>query len=220
MSLYEILNIDPTSTKEQIKKAYRNLAHKFHPDKEGGDNDKFTDINKAYAVLIDDTARNRYDETGQSDKIDIRKAAQDAIISIFIGVIETNPDDVLIRMDIIKFIQKSINENMGNVKVNIKKIGKDKKRLSKLLNRIKRKNKKNNIFNAVLGARIDGLNRSAKAGSEQLKMWGEALNILAEYKDDKPEQDDFVGTLERDAKRAFKENFMDVLKKRGFNFGI
>src|SRR3990167_7655257 len=61
---YKILEVDKSATKEEIKKAYRKLAHKHHPDKKGGDEKKFKDINEAYQVLSSDTKRAQYDQFG------------------------------------------------------------------------------------------------------------------------------------------------------------
>jgi DnaJ-class molecular chaperone len=57
---YETLGISETATQEEIKKAYRSLASKHHPDK-GGDTAKFQEIQAAYAVLEDENKRAQYD---------------------------------------------------------------------------------------------------------------------------------------------------------------
>src|SRR5436190_20880430 len=62
---YEILGIDKKAPKEEIKKAFRTLAHKYHPDKKTGDNAKFKEINEAYSVLSDDKKRAEYDSYGR-----------------------------------------------------------------------------------------------------------------------------------------------------------
>lgn len=61
---YNILGVARDATKEEIKKAYRKLAHTYHPDKAGGDEAKFKEINEAYHVLSDDTKRTQYDQFG------------------------------------------------------------------------------------------------------------------------------------------------------------
>ena len=50
---YQILGITKSATEEDIKKAFRTLAHKFHPDKKGGDEAKFKEASEAYALLSD-----------------------------------------------------------------------------------------------------------------------------------------------------------------------
>ncbi|KAL7034993.1 hypothetical protein ACKWTF_008205 [Chironomus riparius] len=66
-SLYEILGLPKTSTPEDIKKTYRKLALKYHPDK-NPDNpeavDKFKEVNRAHTILSDQTKRNIYDNYG------------------------------------------------------------------------------------------------------------------------------------------------------------
>ncbi len=61
---YAILGVNKGASKEEIKKAYRKLAHKHHPDKNGGSDDEFKKINEAYYVLGDDERRTNYDRFG------------------------------------------------------------------------------------------------------------------------------------------------------------
>lgn len=63
---YDILGVSKGATDDEIKKAYRKLAHKYHPDKSGGDEAKFKEINAAYQVLSDKTKRQQYDQFGQT----------------------------------------------------------------------------------------------------------------------------------------------------------
>ena len=63
---YKILNIPKSSSKEEIKKAFRKLAHKHHPDKNGGDEAKFKEINEAYTILSNDQKRAQYDQFGSN----------------------------------------------------------------------------------------------------------------------------------------------------------
>jgi curved DNA-binding protein len=66
---YKILNVDRKASTEEIKRAYRELAKKYHPDKNQGSKTaegKFKEINEAYQVLSDPEKRSRYDTLGDS----------------------------------------------------------------------------------------------------------------------------------------------------------
>merc|ERR1719356_2198421 len=61
---YKLLEVDKNASDAEIKKAYRKLAVKHHPDK-GGDPEKFKEITRAYEVLSDSDKRSKYDRFGE-----------------------------------------------------------------------------------------------------------------------------------------------------------
>ncbi len=63
---YELLGVTKGASKEEIKKAFYKLAAKYHPDKKGGDEAKFKEVNEAYQVLSNDQKRKEYDMYGQT----------------------------------------------------------------------------------------------------------------------------------------------------------
>ena len=63
---YEILGVGKDASADEIKKAFRKAAVKYHPDKDGGDEAKFKEVNEAYEVLKDQQKRQRYDQFGHA----------------------------------------------------------------------------------------------------------------------------------------------------------
>lgn len=61
---YNILGVNKEASKEDIKKAFYKLAHKYHPDKKEGNEKKFKEVNEAYQILSDDSKRSKYDQFG------------------------------------------------------------------------------------------------------------------------------------------------------------
>jgi molecular chaperone DnaJ len=63
---YSVLGVDKKASQDDVKKAFRKLAHKYHPDKSGGDEAKFKEVSEAYAILGDEKKRREYDTYGQA----------------------------------------------------------------------------------------------------------------------------------------------------------
>lgn len=63
---YEILGVEKGSSQDDVKRAFRKLASKYHPDKKTGDEARFKEISEAYAVLSDEKKRAEYDTYGRS----------------------------------------------------------------------------------------------------------------------------------------------------------
>lgn len=63
---YKILGVERGASEDEVKKAFRKLAHTYHPDKSGGDEAKFKEVSEAYSVLSDKKKRQQYDSFGSA----------------------------------------------------------------------------------------------------------------------------------------------------------
>ena len=63
---YEVLGVSKSASADEIKKAFRRKAVELHPDKQGGDEAKFKEVNEAYEVLKDSSKKQRYDQFGHA----------------------------------------------------------------------------------------------------------------------------------------------------------
>jgi molecular chaperone DnaJ len=63
---YKTLGVDKNASQDEIKKAFRKLAHEHHPDKKGGDAEKFKEINEAYQIVGNEEKRKKYDQFGDA----------------------------------------------------------------------------------------------------------------------------------------------------------
>ena len=83
---YEVLGVDRSADDATIKKAYRQLAKKYHPDANPGDKEaeaKFKEASEAYAVLSDSEKRRQYDQFGHAAILMVEPAVQVQADSIF-----------------------------------------------------------------------------------------------------------------------------------------
>jgi curved DNA-binding protein len=104
-SFYSKLGIEPSSSKAEIKKAYRTLSMKHHPDKNNNTDEskkKFQEINEAYETLSDDEKRQQYDSPMKGHNIFHANHGQ-------------NPQDIFSNL----FGMNGMSSGMGNIRVNI-----------------------------------------------------------------------------------------------------
>ena len=87
--LYEILGLNENATDEEIRKAYKQKAQKYHPDRESGDKEQFALVRTAYDVLKDPARKQRYDETGEAGPAtNVDQMAVQVIAQLFSQAVE------------------------------------------------------------------------------------------------------------------------------------
>lgn len=113
MSLYDILDIDENSSQEEIKKKYKELVIKYHPDKNDGNEEYFVKIKNAYETLKDPDKRGFYDKIRYFKKKQVNREDIQEIIAYISEIIELLQNITMIdiialiiklMIDIIKFL--------------------------------------------------------------------------------------------------------------------
>lgn len=133
MNLYLILEVSKEATKEEIKKAYRKLAFKHHPD-QGGNKEDFNLILNAYNVLSDEELREFYDKTGQVKKNDFIQRFNAFISEIIIPtIINTNS---VSNVDMVERMCATIKKAKSELNLHIEKIENKSKSLQEVIDRL------------------------------------------------------------------------------------
>ena len=88
-SYYEALGVEKSASQDDIKKAYKKLAMKYHPDKNPNDKaaeEKFKEVSEAYSVLSDESKRSSYDTYGHAKGHEFQSHSQQDMEDIFNSV--------------------------------------------------------------------------------------------------------------------------------------
>lgn len=119
MDLYNILEIEPTSTETEIKKAYHRLAKVYHPDKnkEPNANEKFQKIQSAYEILSNDKTRQEYQKMNYKDKLSFVEILEKIINDRF-NMAELKKYGINLEKTDLEYIQKNIINFFNKLNVN------------------------------------------------------------------------------------------------------
>jgi curved DNA-binding protein CbpA len=121
MTLYDILDVPPTASPEEIKTAYRKRSRTTHPD-HGGSSEEFKKVNEAYAILSKPSSRQHYDKTGQTHQDDI----DNQLAALFVSILEKEPhkDPFEVARQIVAHQKKSEEKQVRDSKTTLKKLEK------------------------------------------------------------------------------------------------
>jgi curved DNA-binding protein CbpA len=175
-NLYKILGIRKNATKQTIKKAYRELSKKLHPDK-GGNIEEFNELNKAYQILMDDEKRKKYDDGDNIENI-LKKSEEFLIIGTMFNLVIEQSDPM--KTDIIKATKILLNNKIAENNNLKNKNKKDILKYNTFLGKIKHKNKKN-FLGEILEGKIMKSEKNIEFLEEKKKSLEKALEIIGEY---------------------------------------
>lgn len=174
MTHYEILGVPRDADASAIKKAYRKLARKVHPDHAGGDSTKFQELTAAYECLIDPVKRSAYDAGDEVTEQDLEKEALDVLEGMFgVGIDEKWPDLVAETKSRLLVGDETFKQGIAKQRV-------AHKRLQRLHGRVVRTDGgAQNAFDGALKAKLEDL-----AKLERSRRIGKlALELLQGYAD-------------------------------------
>lgn len=176
-NLYDILGIKKDASKEEIKKAHRNGVKKNHPDK-GGDPETFREIQLAYDVLSDDTRRNTYDTTGETDKPrDTFTEMFASFIDALIGQVEVSRTD---NIDLIDIGTNMLEQELVELTRKQQAVNKALALLEKALGRMDSK-KGNNLMKDITQAKIKNYILQLTKLEEGITFYKRAMEELQEF---------------------------------------
>ena len=179
MNYYETLGVDREATKDEIKKAFRKKAEATHPDKKGGSEKAFKNLNEAYLVLKDPIKRERYD-LGKYDKYEPESSPVFQIVAqmfndIFIMVAESGD----FTMDIIQTMKRGIRDQISK---GLNQIAKNEKVINNM-NKIKaRIISKNTLAVDIIEGQIKKIKYSTEQINKEIKVNEDVLEFLEDYK--------------------------------------
>lgn len=179
MNLYADLGVDEAASAADIKRSFKRRASKSHPDK-GGSTEEFQKVQRAYAVLSDESKRKRYDETGQDgDLPDLRVMAQVQLSALFCQLIEKSDPDTTPFIDQLKRI---CNEGLVMGRQQLRQQEAKIAKLAVAKCRLGRKKVEGpNFLAAALAQQTQQANAQLEGIKQNLALGDEMLKLLADY---------------------------------------
>lgn len=134
MNHYETLGVPVDATGGEIKAAYRRRAQETHPDREGGNEEEFKKVGKAYEVLGNVEARAQYDAGGMVDKDDPKHQIRQALSQMILSLLSGSNDPT--RLDLVSAIKSNIAQTRANINAQIERMEQTIPKLEKAVDRI------------------------------------------------------------------------------------
>jgi len=176
--LYEILGVKKKARSITIKKAYRELAKKHHPDKNGGEHSpEFIEIVKAYKVLSDPVKRKRYDKTGEIEEVNVNAVTVNAIAEMFYGVLNNPNFDTRYHnvFDAINEITESRRAKMRSA------VAEKRNTIKKLKDTSKRIKGKDEFFKDLVESNIPGIEYEIQKLEKDINIADSIIAFIKDY---------------------------------------
>ncbi len=193
-TLYEILGVPQDADEETIKQAWRRLAQKLHPDRDGGDAEAFKKAKSAYEILSDPKRRYEYDQTGETEDRSRWNTANAAIRQMLLSMVDQADLD---HDDMIVFMGRVTTKKIKEANERIAELRELKIRRTRAKKRcIHKKQSGPNILAEALQKDIDGIEQQIEGAIEAIEIGNLIRKILLDYEyktDPKPEPESAWG---------------------------
>lgn len=175
MSHYDTLGVAKDASQAEIKKAFKRLASRYHPDKgNGGDPEKFHHARQAYETLMDEDDRAHYDRTGQSKghRGILQQKAEEVVAQILLQLAENNGYE---KRDYIQEAKNSIHQNRTKISKDLRKLEHDLEKVAYLLDNLEGDDE---FFKRGLASRYQQISEGIDQRQEMLEVIGIAIGRL------------------------------------------
>ena len=175
---YKVLGVERNAPPEQIKKAYKRMAAKNHPDRKGGDTRAMVAINKAYETLSDPKRREYYDLHGEEAKpTTLEQQALQTLYGILLVLCEQSDEGNLVEA-----IIANVRNNLNTIRNSRPTLEKRLTRIERQRRCIRRKKKAGaNIFDSAFQQQIDAIKAKIAEIPQAIAICEKALEIMDEY---------------------------------------
>lgn len=175
---YKTLNVTEDASQADIKKAYKKLAMEHHPDR-GGEKETFAKIAEAYVVLSDPKRRTQYDETGDTEFIDIRHQAVQKLAEFFAAWLTQFMAEP--NRNMVDDVRKGINQGLSEISVQLVTVRSKIQQAKKHIGNTKTNNDAANIFEGTVNQMIDGMQRQKEHLDSEHKIMEMTGDLLDDY---------------------------------------
>ena len=180
---YETLGVAKDADAATVKRAYRRRARKLHPDVRGGDEEKFKELQRAYALLEDPATRARYDQVGDAaaNPNPLRDQAERQLALLFaLCVAARGPNQPVLDL-----VRSAVEHDIRDLKARLPQIDAEAKRMAKAFHeaaeRLTRKDGGDSLLAEALRKSGDDAANSSKDARGELEKLAEMLKVLDEH---------------------------------------
>lgn len=178
VSHYDTLGVLRDADAATIKRAWRSLSSRLHPDRDGGDAERMATVNRAYEVLGDAARREHYDDTGQDARpSELEGEARGEIMGLFVGFLTKD-----VRGEIAERAVIAVNEQIQRLETELLAIGRAEKKFEDRRSDVKLEGEGLDLWQQLIENSLGNARAARTATEHALSVWRVALEQLKFYR--------------------------------------